>query len=374
MDLDEYYDPERFEEVAALHRNAFAWTPQNRIPLGVHVNNPEYTKDLSYGEWLNPEPFFDVQIKMLCDTLEVGSDLLPHVAINHVGDSVLTTMFGAELFIPEAGSATLQDVGPTPKAVFTSIDEVGQVELPPLDAGLMPEMLGIMRYYRERLPAWVHLVSPMPSGAFSTALELRGSEMLIEMVERPEPCRRLIDLCAQLQIDVEREFRGVSGEPEDVHVSNFGVLGAGLRIGDDSMVNLSPQMIRDFCTPTYRRTCDELPGRGHVHFCTLAHSRFDYVFPVFAESDDVAVTSTQFGVEYYAGHLDQLRGRVAVEAFYGDAYADVCDQHGSFAAWADDFVPRFKDQSGLVMYMAVPTVELGRRVYQTWQQAHHRQP
>lgn len=372
MDLDKYYNPKRFQEVAALHWNAFNWTPQNRIPLGVHVNNPEYTKDLSYGEWLNPEPFFDVQLRMLRDTLEVGSDLLPHVAINHVGDSVLTTMLGAELFVPEEGSATLQDVGPTPRTVFTSIDEAEELDLPPMDAGVMPEMLGIMRYYRERLPGWVHLVSPMPAGAFSTALELRGSDMLIELVERPEACRRLIDLCTQLQIDVEREFRRVSGEPEDVHVSNFGVLGAGLRIGDDSMVNLSPDMIRDFCIPTYRRTCEAFPGRGHVHFCTLAHSRFDHVFPVFAQSEDVAVVSTQFGIDYYQDHLDELRGRLAVEAFYGDACADICKRHGSFAAWADDFVPRFKGESGLVMYLAAGDVEEGHRVWAAWQDAHRR--
>lgn len=372
MDLNEYYEPERFEEVAALHRNAFNWSPQGRIPLGVHVNNPEYTKDLSYSEWLNPEPFFDIQLKMLRDTLEVGSDLLPHVGINHVGDSVLTTMFGAELFIPEVGSATLQDVGPTPLAVFASIDEVEDLAPPPLDAGLMPEMLSMMRYYRERLPDWVHLVSPMAGGAFSTSLELRGSDMLIEMVERPEACRRLIDLCTELHIDVEREFRRISGEPDDVHVSSFGILATGFRSGDDSMVNLSPDMIRDFCIPTYRRTCDALPGRGHVHFCTLAHSRFDHVFPVFAASDDVDVVSTQFGVEYYVDHIDDLRGRLAVEAFYGGAYADVCSRHGSFAAWADDFVPRFKNESGLVMYMAVPTVEEGRHVYETWQRAHRK--
>jgi len=79
-DLSRYYDPVRFDEIAQLHANAFAWKPEGRTPRGIHVNNPEHTAGLSYSEWLNPEPFFELQLKMLCDTLEVGSDVLLHVA------------------------------------------------------------------------------------------------------------------------------------------------------------------------------------------------------------------------------------------------------------------------------------------------------
>ena len=371
-DLQRYCNPERFEEIARLHANAFQWRPQGRIPLGIHVQDPEHTKGVGYDEWLDPAVFFEVQRRVLCDTLDVGSDLIPHVAINHVGDSVLTTMFGAELFVPTGMGATLQDVGPTPLQVFSSIEAVASLDVPPLDAGLIPEFLKMMRYYRERLPEWVHLVSPMPAGPFSTALELRGTDLLLDMIDRPALCRHLIDLCARLQIDVERAFRAVSGEPEDAHVSNFGIMGAGLRIGDDSMVNLSPDMIREFCIPTYRATDDALGGCGHIHFCTLPHSRFDHVFPVFADSDDVAVVSTQFGFEYYADHLDDLRGRLAVETFYGDALEYVREKFGSFADFANDFVPRFKNESGLVMYCTVETVDHGREVWDAWQRAHEK--
>jgi hypothetical protein len=35
--LERMYTPDRFAEVARLHRQAFAWQPQGRIPLGIHV-------------------------------------------------------------------------------------------------------------------------------------------------------------------------------------------------------------------------------------------------------------------------------------------------------------------------------------------------
>ncbi|MFH0963754.1 MAG: hypothetical protein V2A58_07050 [Planctomycetota bacterium] len=369
-DLQRHYDPRRFEEVARLHANAFGWRRQGRIPLGIHVQNPEHVRGLGYDQWLDPAPFFEAQHKALCDTLEVGSDVLPHVAINHVGDSVLTTMFGAELFVPTEIGGTLQDVGPTPLQAFSKIEEVASIGLPTLDAGLMPSFLRMMRYYRERLPPWVHLVSPMPAGAFSTALELRGADMLIEMVDKPELCRRLIALCAQLQINAERAFRAISWEPLAAHVSNFGVLGAGLRIGDDSMVNLSPEMIGEFCIPSYRMTAEQLGGRGHIHFCTLPHSRFDHIFPALADSDEVAVASSQFAFEYYADHVEELRGRLAIETFYGDAIEHVRKKYGSFEDFANEFVPRFKNEAGLVMYCTVQTVEEGREIWEAWRRAH----
>ena len=73
-------------------------------------------------------------------------------------------------------------------------------------------------------------------------------------------------------------------------------------------------------------------GSGHIHFCTLPHSRFDFIYPVLAEADQVSVVSTQFGYEYYQDHVEELRGRLAVEAFYGDALADVRARCGSFRA------------------------------------------
>jgi hypothetical protein len=62
-----------------------------------------------------------------------------------------------------------------------------------------------------------------------------------------------------------------------------------------------------------------------------------------------------------------------VESFYGgDAYAYVCEQYGSFRAWADDFVPRFKHESGLVLYFQVSSIEEGQELWAIWQEAHSR--
>ena len=85
------------------------------------------------------------------------------------------------------------------------------------------------------------------------------------------------------------------------------------------------------------------------------------------------VVSSQFGFEYYEQHLDELRGRIAIESFYGeDAIEYVCQKYGSFRDWANYFVPRFKNKSGLVLYFQVGSLEEGCEVWAAWQEAHQK--
>jgi hypothetical protein len=372
--LEHLHNPCRVQHVAALHTRAFNWEVQGAIPLGIHVVNPDHGAGLDYRDWLDPRPFLDFQRRVLIDTLTVGSDLMPAVAINHLGDAVLTSMFGAPLHMPEAGSTTLQDVGPTPIPMFTSIQAAAAAPLPDLGAGVMPQVEAIARWYRDHLPPWVGVVAPMPAGPFSTAMELRGSDILMDLLDHPNLCHQFIATCARLQIDVERRVRQIVGTPlTGEHVTNFCINGAGLRLGEDSMVNLSPEMIQTFCAPAFSLVNDHFGGSGHIHFCSLPHSRFEHVYPALAAAPEVSVVSSQFGFEYYETHLAALRGRLAVESFYGDdVYPYICEKFGSFRAWAEEFVPRFKDESGLVLYFQVSSVEQGHEVWAAWQEAHQK--
>ena len=58
-------------------------------------------------------------------------------------------------------------------------------------------------------------------------------------------------------------------------------------------------MIRDFCSPAFRRVNEICGGAGHIHFCSLAHSRFEHINPTLAEIPEVAVVSSQFAFEYH---------------------------------------------------------------------------
>ena len=162
----------------------------------------------------------------------------------------------------------------------------------------------------------------------------------------------------------------VDARPKDTFVTNYSVASPSVRLGDDSICHLSAKMIREFCTPAYAYINKKCDGAGHVHFCSLMHSRFEHIYEALLDMPEVSIVSSQFAFEYYAQHLNELRGRLAVESFYGDAYQYVCEQCGSFADWACEFVPRFKNESGLVLYCQVGSVEEGKEIWARWQESH----
>ena len=368
---DKVYDQQRFERITQRHINAIAWKPQNYIPLGIIVNNPDNITGISYEQYLDAEVFFEVQAKILRDTLIVGSDHLPVMPLNHLGAVLIPSMFGAEIRVPTEMAGSLQDQGPVALPAIDSIETVDNLFLPEMETGLMPDIADIIRSWHKWSPPWVDVITTFPVAPFSLAASLRGSEIFQDIVDDPHRCHRLFALCAQAQIKVELYLRGLIGQPRCLPISNFGVRSLGQRLGDDWIINLSPKMITEFAL-AHIETIAKQFGPATVHFCTLADRRADHVFEPLSLSPGINMVSTQFGFEYYANHVDVLRGRLAVECFYGDAYKYVCEKFGSFRDWAFDFVPRYKNESGLIMYFEVDSLELGHQLWHTWQQAHQR--
>ena len=362
-------NPKRFDEIARRHLNAMRWHPQEYIPLGIIVNNPDYTRGLSYDQWLEPGPFFEAQAKILRDTLLVGSDYMPVLPLNHMGDVLIPTMFGAELFVPKAMAASLQDQGPTSLPVLGAIEEAERLSIPDMDAGMMPVFERIITSWRSWAPPWVDIITPFPMGAISLAQALRGSDFFADLALDPERCHGLLALCADVQIEVELYLRALIGERKSLPLSNFGIRSNGRRIGDDSIIMLSPDMISEFAVPYIERVARAL-GPTTLHFCTLSRRRADHVFKPRAESPLIPMARTQFGFEYYGAHYPELRGRLAVESFYGEAYRYICREHGSFRNWAFEFVPKYKSESGLILYFEVSSVDMGRELWAVWQEAH----
>jgi hypothetical protein len=365
-------DPDRFAQIAERHRRALSWEPQAYIPLGIIVNDPAHLTGISYDRWLEPEPFFEAQAKALRDTLLVGSDCLPALGMNHLGDVLIPTMFGARLFVPEEMGESAQDTGATPWPVLGRIGEVDELRMPEMSDGLMPRFAEIARLWRAWAPEWIRIVTPFPLGPFSLAMELRGSDLLVDLFDDPERCHRLLKICAEAQIRTERHLQGILGSPGDPPLSNFGVRTLGRRIGDDSIITLSPGYIRQFAVPHLEMIAREL-GAATIHFCTLVDHRADQVFEPLADSPLISTASSQFAFQYYESHLSSLRGRLSIESLYGTAREYLAEQWGSFRGWAEEFVPRFKNESGLVLYVFdVTSVDEGRELWSIWQDAHKR--
>ncbi|MCK5381950.1 MAG: hypothetical protein KAJ81_10785, partial [Candidatus Latescibacteria bacterium] len=350
-------DPARFAQIAERHLRAFRWEKQDRIPLGLIVNDPKYSQGITLDQWLNPEVFLRLQASNLRDTLEVGSDVMPSIALNHMGNALIPSAFGAKITIPGDRVTSIQDSGPWISPVLRDIRETDDLSFSPIPSGLVCEAERFMRCCRHHLPEWVRVVSPAKLGPFSLAELLRGSAFYLDLAVDPDRCRRLLDLCTSGLIAVEQYLRNGTGPSSDEHYSEFGIRGPGIRIGEDSLINVSQAMIREFALPRIDRMAQAFGGRIYVHFCTLEKSRSEHVYEALAQASCVFAASSQFGFAYYEKNVDQLEGRLAIESLYGDGIDYLISKHGSFEDWAREFVPRFKDRSGLILYFEVQSVE-----------------
>ena len=362
-------NPARFAQIAERHLNAVQWKRQDYIPLGIVVNDPDNLAGLSYDQWQDAAVFFEVQANILRDTLIVGSDCLPALPLNHLGDVLIPTMFGAELLVPTQMAGLLQDQGPSPWPILNSIEAVDELQLPSMTEQMMPAFARIITSWREWAPQWVQIVTPFPLAPLSLACELRGSGFFLDLIDDPKRCARLLSLCVEIQAQTELYLRSLIGPAEILPISNFGIRSRGRRIGDDSIIMLSADMIKTCAVPYIENLAARL-GPATVHFCTLAQRRSDHVFEALADSPHVDMASSQFAFEYYEENVDRLQGRLAIEALYGGGKNYVIEKYGSFEDWAKYFVPRFKKKSGLILYLEVSSVEEGRELWQIWQSAH----
>lgn len=367
---DKLNKPARFAKIADRHLKAFNWENQGWIPLGLVVNNPEYSRGITLDQWLNPQVFMELQAKILRDTLEVGSDIMPSIAINHMGNALYSSVFGAKITVPQDKITSIQDSGPWVYPALKSIEEVDDLSEPTIPSALIFEAERYMKFCREHLPSWVKVVSPSKLGPFSLAELIRGSEFYLELASEPDRCRRLLELCTNSLIEIERYLREVVNQGSNEHYSEFAIRGPGLRIADDSIINISPDMIKQFVLPHIDRMAQAFGGLTYVHFCTLDKSRSEHVYPALADDRHVCAASSQFAFEYYEKNVDNLEHNLAIESLYGNGIEYVIDKYGSFEKWAVDFVPRFKNRSGLILYFEVDSIDEGKTLWEIWQKAH----
>jgi hypothetical protein len=362
---------ERFELISQRHKKAFQWEDQGWIPLGLIVNDPRSSEAISYDDWLKPEPFLKFQAKVLHDTLEVGSDINPTIAINHMGNALIPSLFGAEITVPtDQVKATAAEIGPWIFPALKNIKNVDKISAPKIPSNLVSESEKIMKYYQDNLPKWVKVVSPSKIGSFSIAELLRGSEFYLNLAKDIDRCKRLMNLCTESVIEVEKYLRAVVGQNDSEFYSEYGIAGLGLRLGDDSIMNISPDMIGKIVVPELEKIADAFGGKVYVHFCSLDNSRSEHVYDALLDVPFIFAVSSQFGFEYYERNINRIKNKLAIETMYGDGIKYIMDRYGSFEKWATEFVPKYKHISGLILYFEVDSVVKGKELWDVWQKAH----
>jgi hypothetical protein len=177
----------------------------------------------------------------------------------------------------------------------------------------------------------------------------------------------LLDMCTDVIIDVMKLLRKVCGYSESIDEAStpFGMWFSGLRFGDDSLINLSPEMIKRFVVPCYEKIALSFGCDVEIHFCSTTKLMGEQIIEGLLECEQITGMSTQMGTVHYANNLGKIKGRLAVEAGYGDAVPYFTQTHGSFKNWAKE-IKQYSQDSGLVLYTEVSSVDEGKKLLDDW--------
>jgi hypothetical protein len=172
----------------------------------------------------------------------------------------LPTCFGMKWEVFDDGTVWFPDPMSIDSALDVDIDEVEKL-------GEMPRVLEYLHFFRENVPRGIKVCCPMVTGPLLEANNILGQDIWLLFYEQPEKlCRllaRLTDVIAKL-LKLQKE---IVGEPMDcMWTGPLFMSNGGVKIGNDSVVMLSPEMFRKYVAPEIAELCRAFSG-GYHHSC-----------------------------------------------------------------------------------------------------------
>ena len=360
------YQCDRIEKVKKLHRDSFDWNAE-KIPFGIWVNDERKYKEIEYGETDFDKKLFERQMMILEDTVKIGSDLVPTIGVTNYGIAAVPSVMGAEIKQSSIDVDKVEEMGFWIKKLFNDVKDVNMFKMPDKENSFIKGFFEHLKYYRDNVPKGVYIVNSI-DGPFSIAEILRGSDLFLDMYDHEDEVHKLLDVCTDIIISTEKRVRKILGLPEYISEtpSYFGIWCPGLRFGADSLINLSEKMIRDFVIPYYKKIVDAFKCKSYIHFCTVKEPAGQQILDAFTECDEVAAISSQLGVDLFENNYDKIKGKLAVEAGYGEGIDREIEKHGSLKKLAEHLKNDYEGSTGLILYTTVSTIDKAKRMWDEW--------
>lgn len=201
--------------------------------------------------------------------LDNGAGSAVTVRANY-GTAIIPTLFGAELFVMDEKLNTLQTARALGASAMPGIIQSG---VPDMRAGLGAPVLDAGRRFAEiaaqypKIGKYVHIYHPDMQGPMDLCEMLWGSEIFIDLLDKPDQVHQLLELLNETYLKFMAEWDAIVGIGDQNWAPHWSMLHRGkIMIRTDSGMNLSPEIYDEFIRPYDQRLLDELGG-GAVHFC-----------------------------------------------------------------------------------------------------------
>jgi hypothetical protein len=208
------------------------------------------------------------QLKVCSDALKDGSGALLNIRCNY-GTGILPTVFGAELFLMEERLNTL----PTSKPIkYQEIEEIIEKGIPDLNTGLgkrVFEMACKFNEWMDNYPSirkYVRIFHPDLQGPMDVCELLYGSDLFVDLIDKPDLIWRLLNLITETYVEFMREWERLVPFTNGYSAHWSMLLRGHIMLRDDSAMNLSPEMFAEFISPFDQKLLSAFDG-GAIHFC-----------------------------------------------------------------------------------------------------------
>lgn len=229
----------------------------------------------SFGARINaaledPEAMLVQQLGGCYGTACARSDRVLNIRTNY-GTCILPSAFGAELFIMDDELNTL----PTnrPLAGDDPLSALLDVGMPPVEAGLVGRCYETAEYYKDVIAGYpnirehVWIYHPDFQGPIDVVELLLGSGMFLLFYDQPERLKQATALVSDFYVAALKRWEQVVPRRDPDYSAHWGQFFKGqVMVRDDSLMNLSPDVYREFVMPHEHRVLEQFDG-GAVHFC-----------------------------------------------------------------------------------------------------------
>jgi uroporphyrinogen-III decarboxylase len=248
-------------------RQSAIW--ENREPdyLPLILSDWDTPELKGFKHWTLKEQFYDKekmlleQLKGLVGIAKTHSDAQLSIRVN-MGVGIIPSVFGLQPVFPQDDQMPWF-VGNLSKEEILRLGMPSDIR----ERGLMPFVIEYLQYFKSVLPEGIHIYCFDTQGPFDIAHLIRGHQIYFDLYDDPEFAHYLLDISTQLYIEATKIFKEIVGEPLDSgYHGTLYMSGGGVRLCDDSSVNLSPSLFREFSLPYIKRALAPFGG-GWVHFC-----------------------------------------------------------------------------------------------------------
>lgn len=264
--LNDIIDPDLLARSESRFRAAVLYEPVDRLPMIVSCPVPGWPT-FSYRE-----SFYDME-KMLANELagvwmsaHIGDDRVYMVRANY-GVGTIASMFGCEIVLTDDNSMPwcthLSD------EQLDKVLESGEVDI---EAGLGRRVAETVRFYQEALSRYDKLAQCVrifccdTQGPFDVAHLVMGHKIYTEIYDNPDRVHRLLELTTEACIRMTRAQKELIGESGCWSRHSHMLIRGGVRICEDTPINLLPEFYVEFPKRYNERILREFGG-GWIHYC-----------------------------------------------------------------------------------------------------------